>query len=138
VTAYGHSAKKQVGNEKGFVVNSLPSLTIASLLKRPTRPVLLLGAGCSVRSGIPTAENLVAQIGKWGYCKAHARDIDDPTVVRTDWWPWLTKQNWFRTDCHLAELYPTAIEAILRPREDRKAFFRVTGPSEEKYTLVKR
>lgn len=110
-------------------MNSLPSLTIASLLKRPTRPVFILGAGCSAKSGIPTSEALVGQIGKWGYCVANARDVGDPTVVRTDWWPWLTKQPWFRHDRPLADQYPTAVEAILRPREDRKAFFhRILNP----------
>lgn len=106
-------------------MNSQPSLTIASLLKRPTRPVFLLGAGCSVRSGIPTSDTLVGQIGKWGYCIAHARKMDDPTVVRSDWWPWLTKQPWFRHDVELANQYPSAVEALLRPQEDRKAFFRL-------------
>lgn len=110
-------------------MNSLPSLTIASLLKRTTRPAFLLGAGCSVRSGIATSESLVAQIAKWGYCVAYARDMDDPTVVRTDWWPWLTKQPWFRLDRPLADQYPTAVEAILRPQQDRKSFFqRILNP----------
>lgn len=103
---------------------SQPSLTIASLLKRPTRPVFLLGAGCSVRSGIPDSEALVGQIAKWGYCVAHARSMDDPTIVRTDWWPWLKKQSWFRHDVPLADQYPSAVEALLRPQEDRKALFR--------------
>lgn len=103
---------------------SLPGLTIASLLKRTTRPVLLLGAGCSVRSGVPTAETLVGQIAKWGYCVANARNMDDPTVVRTDWWPWLQKQPWYRHDLALTDQYPTAVESVLRPQEDRKAFFR--------------
>jgi len=103
--------------------DSKPSLTISSLLKRTTRPILLLGAGCSVRSGIPTAESLVSEIGKWGYCVANARHVDDPSLVRSDWWPWLTKQNWYRHDLHLANQYPSAVEALLRPQEDRKAFF---------------
>jgi hypothetical protein len=50
--------------------------------------------------------------------------MDDPSVVRTDWWPWLTKQPWFRHDVALAHQYPSAVEAVLRPQEDRKAFFR--------------
>src|SRR5882672_10427146 len=112
--------------ERGYVSEptSLPGLTIASLLKRTTRPVLLLGAGCSVRSGVPTAETLVGQIAKWGYCVANARNMDDPTVVRTDWWPWLQKQPWYRHDLALTDQYPTAVESVLRPQEDRKAFFR--------------
>jgi len=105
-------------------VTSQPSLTIASLLKRPTRPVFLLGAGCSVRSGIPASEALVGQIAKWGWCVAHARNVDDPTIARTDWWPWLTRQTWFRHEASIADQFPVAVEALLRPQEDRKAFFR--------------
>lgn len=105
-------------------MTSQPSLTIATLLKRPTRPILLLGAGSSVRSGIPASEALVGQIAKWGWCVANARSMDDPTVARTDWWPWLTRQPWFQANVPIANIYPAAVEAILRPREDRKAFFR--------------
>lgn len=100
------------------------SLTITSLLKRDVRPVLLLGAGCSVRSGVPTADSLVGQIAKWGYCVSHAKSLDDPTVVRTDWWPWLEKQAWYRHEQSLSDQYPMAVEAVLRPRQNRKDFFR--------------
>lgn len=100
------------------------SLTIASLLKRDVRPILLLGAGCSVRSGVPTTDTLVGQIAKWGYCISHAKSLDDPTVVRTDWWPWLEKQSWYRHEQSLADQYPKAVEAVLRPQQNRKDFFK--------------
>lgn len=101
-----------------------PSLTITSLLRRDVRPVLLLGAGCSVRSGVPTADTLVGQIAKWGYCVSHAKTLDDPTIVRTDWLPWLEKQAWYRHEQSWADQYPMAVEAVLRPRQNRKDFFR--------------
>ena len=110
-------------------VTSQPPLTIATLLKREVRPVVLVGAGASARSGIPLTDELVSEIAKWGYCKTHARDMDDPTLMRSDWWPWLTRQSWFRHDSQLSQHYPRAVEAILQPREDRKAFFqRVLNP----------
>lgn len=105
-------------------MSTSPSLTITSLLKRNVRPVLLLGAGCSVRSGVPTADTLVGQIAKWGYCVSHAKTLDDPTVVRTDWLPWLEKQAWYRHEQPLADQYPMAVEAVLRPQQSRKDFFR--------------
>ena len=112
-----------------MAVSLQPSLTIATLLKREVRPVVLLGAGASARSGIPLTDELVAEIAKWGFCKAHARDLNDPTLMRSDWWPWLVKQRWFRHDAPLSEHYPRAVEAVLQPREDRKNFFqRVLNP----------
>jgi len=105
-------------------MSETPSLAIASLLKREARPIFLLGAGCSLRSGIPTTDVLVGQIAKWGYCVANARDFDDPSVVRTDWWPWLEKQSWYRGDVSLPQLYPKAVEALLRPQHVRREFFR--------------
>ena len=107
----------------------LPSLTIATLLKRDIRPVILLGAGASARSGIPLTDALVTEIAKWGYCKTHARDMDDPTLMLSDWAPWQSKQPWFRHDVHRSENYARAVEAVLQPREDRKSFFqRVLNP----------
>jgi hypothetical protein len=63
-------------------------------------------------------------IAKWGYCKSHDRDFDDPTLVRSDWWPWLQAQSWFVPDRSLVEQYPHAVESILRPKALRKEFFR--------------
>jgi NAD-dependent SIR2 family protein deacetylase len=104
-----------------------PTLRISSLLKREVRPILLLGAGASARSGIPVAEDLFTEIIKWGYSVAHARNEGDPTLMRSDWWPWLERQGWFRANTPLSDQYPKAVEAILKPRQDRKTFFqRVT------------
>ena len=111
------------------MITSQPPLTVATLLKREIRPILLLGAGASARSGIPLTDGLVSEIAKWGYCKTHGRDLDDPTLMRSDWWPWLTRQRWFHHDAPLSEHYPRAVEAVLQPREDRRAFFqRVLNP----------
>jgi hypothetical protein len=106
-----------------------PTLRISSLLKREVRPILLLGAGASARSGIPVAEDLFTEIIKWGYSVAHARNEGDPTLMRSDWWPWLERQDWFRANTPLSDQYPKAVEAILKPRQDRKTFFqRVLNP----------
>jgi len=45
----------------------LPSLTIATLLKRDIRPVIFALGGRFARSGIPLTDALVTEIAKWGY-----------------------------------------------------------------------
>lgn len=103
--------------------DSLPADTIANLLKEEVKPVFLLGAGASVRSGVPMSEHLVEAIAKWGYCKIHDRVFSDPTLMRSDWWPWLQQQHWFQHNHPLADQYPRAVESLLKPRANRKAFF---------------
>jgi hypothetical protein len=106
-----------------FAAASQPQTRIPALLKQLVKPVLLLGAGASVKSGIPLAGPLVELIARWSYCKAHDRSPDDPTLMRSDWWPWLRQQPWMREDCPLADLYPRAVEALLQPRTNRREFF---------------
>lgn len=104
--------------------NLLSATAIASLLKRENKPIFLLGAGASYRSGILLAGQLVDQIAKWGYCKAENRHFDDPTVMRSDWFRWLQRHPWYRHDVPAAEMYPLAVERILVPRDNRREFFR--------------
>ncbi|MDE0314432.1 MAG: SIR2 family protein [Candidatus Poribacteria bacterium] len=86
-------------------------------------PIFLLGAGASYSSGIPLAGEMVEKIARWGYCKENNLSIEDPRIRRSDWYPWLEKQNWYRSDWERAQNYPYAIENILQPREDRRQFF---------------
>lgn len=86
-------------------------------------PVLLLGAGASVKSGVPLARDMVALAAKWAYCREHGLDPEDPRVLRSDWWPWLCKQAWFDAQQDPATQYPRAIERLLQPREGRRRFF---------------
>lgn len=102
---------------------SLPASTISHLLKQEIKPIFLLGAGASVRSGIPPSDLLVDAIARWGYCKTHDRFYEDPTLMRSDWWPWLKHQHWFREDIPRADHYPKAVEAVLKPQNNRRAFF---------------
>ncbi|HEY0847165.1 MAG TPA: hypothetical protein VGE12_17480, partial [Noviherbaspirillum sp.] len=88
----------------------LSAPAIASLLKQENKPIFLLGAGASYRSGIPLAGPLVDQIAKWGYCKAENRHFDDPTIMRSDWFRWLERHSWYRADVSPADLYPMAVE----------------------------
>jgi hypothetical protein len=86
-------------------------------------PVVLLGAGASVKSGIPTAAMIVERAAKSRYCRDHNRHPDDPRLTRSDWLPWLHQQPWYRRDLGQSENYPTAIWNLLQPREARKEFF---------------
>lgn len=92
----------------------------------PPTPVLLLGAGASVKAGVPTAADLVTMAGKWAWCERHGRSYDDQTVMPSDWQPWVKSQEWFDQERPLAELYATAVERLLWPQESRRRFFRAT------------
>lgn len=96
---------------------------LRSLFTDGPDPIFLLGAGASYSSGIPLAGEMVEKIARWGYCKENNLSTEDPRIRRSDWYPWLEKQNWYRSDWEQAENYPAAIENILQPREGRRQFF---------------
>ena len=96
---------------------------LRSLFVRGSDPIFLLGAGASVKSGIPLAHDMVEKIGKWGYCLENGLDFEDPRLRRSDWYPWLRRQKWYREDREQADNYPDAVENILQPRQTRKDFF---------------
>lgn len=96
---------------------------LCSLFTQGPDPIFLLGAGASIRSGIPLAGEMFERIARWGYCKENGRLPEDPRIRRSDWYPWLKEQNWYREDKENADNYPTAVENILQPREERREFF---------------
>lgn len=96
----------------------------------PPTPVVLLGAGASVKAGVPTAGDLVSMAGKWAWCEREGRSYEDQTVMPSDWQPWLKEQSWFDQARPLAELYPVAVERLLRPQESRRRFFRAALASD--------
>lgn len=87
------------------------------------RPVFLLGAGASATSGVPLVRQLVDLIGRFAYCLKHGRDLDDPTLVRSDWYPWVSSLPWFDPEAELQEQYARHIHELLVPRERRRQFF---------------
>lgn len=88
------------------------------------RPVLLLGAGASVKSGVPLADDLAALAARHSFCREHGLSDDDPSVKRSDWFPWLIKTcAWFEPETSLAEQYPRMVERMLQPREEHRQFF---------------
>ena len=95
-----------------------------SLLKLRPKPVLLLGAGASVRSGIPGAAGVVERAARWAYAHQHGRSEEDPRLQRSDWLPWLEQQSWFDRNAALVENYPSVVQHLLQPRHARAEFFR--------------
>lgn len=96
---------------------------LCSLFVRGPDPIFLLGAGASVKSGIPLAHDMVEKIAKWGYCLDNGLNPEDPRVRRSDWYPWLKMQKWYHENREQADNYPDAVEDILQPRQTRKDFF---------------
>jgi NAD-dependent SIR2 family protein deacetylase len=109
-----------------------------------TRPVFLLGAGASFRSGIPLAEEAVRRIARSAYARHKlGLAIHDSRIMLSDWLPFLRSQEWFIKDSlRFAENFPLAVEHFLTPREFRRAFFQEfihssQGPSEGYKSLAR-
>ncbi len=100
------------------------SAIIATLLRETPKPVFLLGAGASVTSGVPLAGEVVSKAVKWAYARQNGKNVDDPRVTRSDWYPWLvSSQTWFKEDVPMATLFPYAVENLLQPQKVRKDFW---------------
>ena len=96
---------------------------LQTVLAEHRQPILLLGAGASVSSGVPAAAETVNRAAKWAYCKAHGRSTMDPGVIESDWLPWMESQAWFRPGIGLADQYPEAIDHLLGISNDKREFF---------------
>ena len=96
---------------------------LTSLFTQGPDPIFLLGAGASVKSGIPLADKMVEKIARHGYCKDNNRSPEDPHIQHSDWQQWLKNQHWYQEDLTPEDNYPSAVENILRPEASRKTFF---------------
>lgn len=118
---------KKIGRDTTLTNAPLPRVAapgrLRSLLMDGRDPILLLGAGASVTSGIPAAATTVEKVARWAWCKEHGRHPDDFTIRRSDYWPWVSNLPWFRADVAPADLYPEAIDHLLGVRGDRRQFF---------------
>jgi Putative ATP-dependent DNA helicase recG C-terminal/SIR2-like domain len=104
---------------------------LCTLFGKPGQPspILLLGAGASVKSGIPLSGELVERAARWEYCNTHNRHFDDPSVVRTDWMRWLQAHKWYDANKPPEDNYSQVIENLLVPKQNRKDFFlRILNP----------
>jgi hypothetical protein len=96
---------------------------LRSLLMDGSEPILLLGAGASITSGIPAAAKTVERVARWAWCKENGRHPSDMSIRRSDYWPWLTTQHWYKQNVALGDLYPDAIDNLLGVKSDRREFF---------------
>lgn len=89
------------------------------------RPIVLLGAGASFRSGIPMASDMVKRIATASYAKqVKGMDWRHCQVAMSDWRLFLQRKDWFISDPDkFVDNYPLAIEHLLVPREFRREFF---------------
>jgi hypothetical protein len=85
-------------------------------------PLILLGAGASFRSGVPTAADAVKQIARLVYSERELKNSRPPERVKpSEWESWLHGFDWFIPGGErLAENFPTAVEHLLVPAEFRK------------------
>jgi hypothetical protein len=85
-------------------------------------PLILLGAGASFRSGVPTAADAVKQIARLVYSERELRDARPPERVKpSEWESWLQGFDWFLPGAErLAENFPLVVEHLLVPAEFRK------------------
>lgn len=90
-----------------------------------SRPVLLLGAGASYRSGIPVAADAVNVIARAAYARQRKGvNYRHCQLTPSDWMPFLQQQEWFIKDPkRFAENFPLAVENLLNPREFRRQIF---------------
>src|SRR5580704_4327095 len=86
-------------------------------------PIILLGAGASLKSGIPLSGQVVEIAAKWAYCQNQGFHLEDPSVRRSDWLKWLERHSWYDGSQSAEDNYSVALEKLLQPREDRKQFF---------------
>ena len=110
--------------------------TLASLFRasNEARPILLLGAGASVPSGVPVAAESVRRLARRVYADIVQGGSVPPEQVRlTEWMPWLRSHNWFiKGDDRLAENFPLVVKNLLTPREYRARILRdLFRPSNE-------
>lgn len=84
--------------------------------------MLLLGAGASFRSSVPTAAVAVKHIARLVYAERELRGPRPPDRVKpTEWEPWLQSQPWFIHGAdRLAENFPLIVRHLLTLAEYRR------------------
>lgn len=96
-----------------------------SVLTGSPSPIVWVGGGSSVKSGIPLSDGLVEKAVRWQHCRDNNLSFDDPRVIYrlSDWMPEFRKQSWFQ-EGDLADNFPKAMHYLLRPHDNRRGFFR--------------
>ena len=124
-------------NIQKATVNELYSWT----LSEGREPVLLLGAGASVTSGVPLAGDIAMQALRWAMARQKGMNPRDPRIRDTDVRAFLKSQPWYAPEISTEELYQKAMDSVNAPRELRRNFLMetlntVSEPSEGYRELV--
>ena len=122
-TEDNNSQISTVKRNHGVKMISLENL-YSVLTGNPT-PILWLGGGSSVKSGIPLSDGLVEKAVRWHHCLEKGLEFDDPRnqLRLSDWLPDMRKETWFGNK-QLADAYFDVVHHLLRPRENRREFYR--------------
>ncbi len=109
---------------EGDLGNKLAVDALDTLLRSTEEPcpLILLGAGASFRSGVPTAADAVKQIARLVYSERELKNSRPPERVKpSEWESWLQTFDWFISGPdRLAENFPLVVENLLVPAEFRK------------------
>lgn len=116
-------SEQMKGDGSSGAVRRAETGRLRTLLMEHRQPLMLLGAGASIKSGVPDAWETVNRAAKWAWCKEHGRSTEDPSVVSSDWQPWLESRTWFKKSAGLADQYPVAIDNLLGIGNDKREFF---------------
>lgn len=107
------------------ITSNREAVSVLGPLLRSTEescPLILLGAGASFRSGVPTAAEAVKQIARLVYSERELKNTRPPERVKpSEWESWLQGFDWFVPgNDRLAENFPLVVEHLLVPAEFRK------------------
>lgn len=113
------STSRMADSETQACINQLAALFRK---EQPTRPVLLLGAGASFPSGVPTASELVREIIRLGYAiEKYGDERRILHVTPTDARSFCQRQSWWHPD-RVADCFPHAVQSVLTPPERRRRY----------------
>lgn len=99
-----------------------------------TDPIIFLGAGASVKSGIPASGDMVRLALRWLYAHQRGLQVDDPRIVASDVQHFLHEQPWYESGMEVSNLFTDVMESLDQPRELRRQFLlemmsQATNPS---------
>ena len=89
------------------------------------KPILLLGAGASYRSGIPTSKDAVLMIARASYARSIGAEWRNSQIPPTDFIRYLNQQDWYsKFSDNPPEAFPTAVRELLNPTQFRRDFLK--------------
>lgn len=112
-------------DRKPLTSGNAEAVSVVSALLRSAEepcPLLLLGAGASFRSGVPTASEAVKQMARLVFSERQLGNGRPPERIKpSEWESWLHSFEWFIPGVdRLAENFPLLVEHLLIPAEFRK------------------